>query len=91
LTFSGAQERGLDRHLLVEGEPDQKRERIGREERVRLVAVGVVQSVWRERRHGTILLQRSSAIRSAIAAVVRFVFAVGIVGITDASATKRPS
>ena len=45
LDFQRAQECGLNRHLLVEREPDQKRQRVGRDELVRLVAVGVVEPV----------------------------------------------
>ncbi len=86
-----AGECGLNGHLLVEREPDQKRERVGRDERVRLVAVGVVEPVRRGDRHPRILLQSASAILSAIAAVVRFVFALGMLGMIDASATTSPS
>ena len=96
-------EGGLHGDLLVEREPDQERQRITGEELVGLVRVREVErlghspSVVRDLPHDEPSARRgaghakSAAIRSAIAAVVRFVFARGIVGMKDASATYRPS
>ncbi len=52
LDLQRAQERGLDGHLLVEREPDQEREWIGRDELIRLVAVRVMKPVGSGDRHG---------------------------------------
>ena len=87
-------ERALHRDLLVEREPDQERERVAREERVRVGIAGEVDRVGRG--HASIVLgpwlqplapASTSATRSATAAVARFVFTRGTSGITDASAT----
>ena len=81
-------ERLLHGDLLVDREPDQERERLGRDEPIRVVRVGEVE---RGRHAVSVEPQMIVAIRSAIAAVVRFVFARGIVGMTEASTTRRPS
>ena len=84
-----SEERRRDGHLLVEREADQERERIAAMQRVRLCVVREVQRlghVCECRAHAS-----PSAMRSATAAVVRLVFARGIVGMTEASATTRPS
>ena len=85
-----------DRHrdLLIEREPDQERERVAREERVRVGIAGEVDRVGRG--HASIVLgprpqpdapASRSATRSATAAVARFVLTRGTSGMTEASAT----
>jgi hypothetical protein len=46
-------EGALERHLLVEREPDEERERLAREQLVRLVVAGEVEPVGLRRRHET--------------------------------------
>jgi hypothetical protein len=92
LQLPRAGERRLYRYLLVEREADEESERFARQQGVRLVIARVMEcGRLRFRLGGQALDPRSSQILSAslsaIASVVRCVFARGRDGITEASAT----
>src|SRR6185503_641609 len=66
LQLQGAEERRRHRHLLVEHEPDQERQRLGGDQPVGLVVPGEVESVRRRGiAHGSILALRGTSLGMA--------------------------